>query len=70
MTQTEKLEWVMSLVATLCQGGYYGSVTFQIQDGDLTIGRLEQTVKPIKKKHWKQMTRDEYIAEKGFGRHG
>lgn len=59
MTKTEQVLWLATLLATLAQSQFYGEVTVQIQKGDITIGRVNQTVKPVVKP-FKEMTAVEY----------
>lgn len=66
MTQDEKLEWVTTLVASLASSEFYGQVTIQISKGDITIARVEQTVKPARKKSWREMNQEEYIESRGL----
>jgi hypothetical protein len=58
----EQLHWLTTLISTLVQRGFYGEVTIQVQDGEVILARVGQTIKP--RKPFKQMTGVEYRLRK------
>lgn len=53
------LTWAVTLLSTLAASGFYGDVVLQFTDGKLTLGRVNQTLKPEAPK-FKEMTALEY----------
>lgn len=58
-----KLDWLTTILNTLAQKGFYGEVTINFQDGEVTLARVGQTHKPPPKR-FNQMTAEEYRLTK------
>ena len=42
----DNLEWAFKLLAEKAEGNFYGSVTFNFQDGKIHTSKQEQLLKP------------------------
>lgn len=55
----DDIHWCVTLLSTLAASGFYGDVVLQFTDGQLTLGRVNQTLKPAAAK-FKDMTAQQY----------
>lgn len=66
MKPSDQIRWALTMLGTLAESAFYGTVEFHLQDGKINHAKVTQSLKPEPPKPWKQMTSEEYLEKGGL----